>query len=184
MRVCRALMLATGIVAGSLTALSAQQAKNQAKDVLDLVRQSEEGQDVARKAAALKPKFSTVRVVMQLYNARSQGGVGFGAKGGRIERRLIDLDEDGISAEALKKESADLARVAHVNLVAAEITRGFAPDKPFLGRGKKEWDRDLDALKSASNDLLKAVKASDPKAVQSAAAKINHACNSCHDGER
>lgn len=183
MRVCRALMLGMGLFAGSLIAVRAQEAKGTAKVVLDLARESEDGKDVAKKAAALKPRFNSVGLVMRLYNARPQG-IGFGEKGKRIERRLIDLDEDGITAEALKKESADLTRVAHVNLVLAEVTRGFAPEKAAFGRGKKEWERDVDAMKTASAELLKAVKAADPKAVQAAAAKINKACNSCHDGER
>jgi hypothetical protein len=184
MRGCRVLVLGLGLFAVSLIPVSARQVKGTAKEVLDLAGESESGKDVARKAAALKGRFKEVGGAMRLYNARANGGVGYGPKGVRIERRLIDIEEDGLTAEALKKESVELTRVAHVNLVLAEVTRGFAPEKAAFGRGKKEWERDVDAVKAASAELLKAVKAADPKAVQAAAAKINKACNSCHDGER
>lgn len=180
---CRTMLLGLMILAGTLASGRAQAVKDLPKAVLDLAVESEAGKDVSAKTAALKKKFSGVPVVMRLYNARSRGGIGFGSRGVRIERRLIDLGETGIDAETLKKESAELKRVAHINLIMAELTRGFAPAKPFLGRGKKEWERDVDALKTGSNDLLKALTENDPKAVQAAAVKINKACNSCHDGD-
>lgn len=163
----------------------AQQPKpNNAQDVLDLAKEVAAGNDVAAKAATLSKRFKTVEIGMRLYNPRGRGGIGFGPKGMAIERKLIDVGEKGISAETLKKEADELIRVAHVNLVLAEVTRGFAPAKPFLGRGKKEWERDVDAVRTASKELVKAVEASDPKAVQAAATRINNACNSCHDGAR
>jgi hypothetical protein len=121
---------------------------------------------------------------MRLFNPRSSGGLGFGPRGVAIEWKLLDLGDAGISAEALKKEAADLRRVAGVNLVLAEVTRGFAPEKPFLGRGKKEWERDVEALKAGSQELLKALQAGSPKDVQAAAGRINNACNNCHDGKK
>jgi cytochrome c556 len=101
-----------------------------------------------------------------------------------IEQKLIDLGKRELSAEALKKESADLTRLAHINQVVGEMTRSYAPARPFLGRGKKEWEQDVTALKKASQDLLKAVKASDPRAVKAAVSRINAACNSCHGDSR
>lgn len=165
----------------------AQQAKDKdrTKAVVDLASQSASGKEVAKKAASLKKLFPEVRTAMQLYNARKDGGIGFGDQGKRgIERTLVDLEEDGISKEMLSKLAPDLTRAAHLNLVLMEITRGFAPDKPFLGRGKKEWDRDVQLVLEGSRQLLKAVKAQDPKAVQAAAVQINKGCNNCHDGTR
>jgi hypothetical protein len=166
-----------------LAAGHAQDAKSPAREVLALARESEEGKDVTKKAAALKKHFARVRAAMNLYNPRSRNGIGFGSRGVAIERKLVELEEEVPSAETLKKESAELTRVAHLTLVMAEITRTFAPDKPFLGKGKKEWERDVDAMKAASQELLKAIKDSSPKAVQTAAARLNNACNNCHDGK-
>ena len=63
----------------------------------------------------------------------------------------------------------------------AEVVHRFAPAKPVLGRGKKEWERDVEALMAGSRSLLKAVKANDPEAAKATAVQINNACNSCHD---
>jgi hypothetical protein len=162
----------------------AQDAKNPWKEVVELAREAEAGKDVAKKAAALKKRFASARAAMRLYNPRTQGGLGFGPREVGIEAKLVELGDDGISAETLKKESADWKRVAGINLVMAEVIRGFAPDRPFLGRGKKEWERDADAWKSATGDLLKAMESGSPKDVQAAAARINNACNNCHDGKK
>jgi hypothetical protein len=183
---CRGLVLGLAVVAAALTAGRAQDAKSLGQEVLELARESAAGKDVAKGAQALGKRFGSARAAMRLYNPRSSrnGGIGFGPRGLAIERRLIDLGEQATSAQTLKKESAELTRVAHVNLVMAEVLRGFAPAKPFLGRGKKEWEQDLEAMKVGSRGLLKALEAGDPKAVQAAAARINNACNSCHDFER
>src|SRR5262245_46002658 len=167
-----------------LAAAPAQEVKGPAQEALELARESEAGKDITKGSAALAKRLGGVQAAMRLYSPRSRGGVGLGARGVGIERRLVDLGEDGITAEALKKESADLTRLAHVNLVVAEATLAFAPAKPFLGRGKKEWGRDLGEVKEASRVRLAAVKAGDPKAVQGAAARVNDACNRCHDGAR
>ena len=170
------------VAAVLLTAAPAQEVKGPAKAALELARESEAGKDVAKGAAALAKRLGGVQAAMRLYSPRSRGGVGLGPRGVGIERRLVDLGEDGITSEGLKKESTDLTRLAHVNLVVAEATLAFAPAKPFLGRGKAEWGRDLGEVKEASRALLKAVEAGDPKAVQGAAVRVNNACNRCHDG--
>jgi hypothetical protein len=181
---CRRLAFAGVVVLAGLVAGRAQDAKGPAKEVLELAREADAGKDVAARAAALKKRFGNVRGAMRLFNPRSAGGLGFGARGVAIEHKLLNLEEAGISAEVLKKETAHLRQIAQVNLVLAEITRGFAPEKPFLGRGKKEWERDVDALKTASKELLKALQAGSPKDVQAAAGRINNACNNCHDGKK
>jgi hypothetical protein len=179
-------MLLFGLLAllGVLTTGHTQQARGPWKDVVELAQKADTDKDVAKKAAALKKRFANARAAMQLYNPRSQGGLGFGPREVGIEAKLVSAGEDGIDAETLKKEAAEWKRVARINLVMAEIMRGFAPEKPFLGRGKKEWERDIDAWKSASRGLLKAVEDGSPKEVQAAAARINTACSNCHDGKK
>jgi hypothetical protein len=183
MSCCRGLALILGAL-GVLAAGRAQDVKDPGKEVLELAKEAEAGKDVARKAAALKKRLGSVRAAMRLFNPRSSGGIGHGPRGVAIEWKLLDLGDAGITTEELKKESAELRRIAQINLVLAEITRGFAPEKPFLGRGKKEWERDVEAMKTASGSLLKALEAGSAKDVQAAAARINNACNSCHDGKK
>src|SRR5262245_44632330 len=104
----RFMILVVAVVLAARMDAVAQMVKGKAKDVLDVAKESEDGKDVTKKAAALKKGFGNVRGPMAMYNARARGGIGFGAKGSGIERRLIKLGEDGLSAEALKKEAADL----------------------------------------------------------------------------
>jgi hypothetical protein len=184
MNCCRGLLLGAAAALAMLAAGRAQDAKSSGKAVLDLAREAEAGKDVAKKAAALRNRFRTAAAAMRLYNPRSRGGLGFGPRGDGIEGKLVDLGEQVLADATLKKESAELKRVAGINLVMVEITRGFAPEKPFLGRGKKEWERDLEALKKAAVDMAKAVDAGSPKDVQAAAVRINNACNNCHDGKK
>jgi hypothetical protein len=180
----RSLVFGIVLLAATLTVGRGQDAKGPWKDVVELAQQADTDKDVAKKAAALKKRFANARAAMRLYNPRTQSGLGFGPRAVGIEARLVETGEDGISAETLKKESAEWKRVARINLVMAEIIRGFAPAKPFLGRGKKEWERDVDAWKTASRGLLKAIEDGFPKEVQAAAARINNACNNCHDGKK
>lgn len=184
MNCCRGLLL--GIVAAviALAGGQAQEIKGPGKDVVDLAREAEEGKDVSKKAAELRKKFGNIRTLMRLYNPRTSGGLGIGPKGDGIEGKFSDLGDDGITAAALKKEAAEVVRMASINLVVMEIVHGLAPEKPFLGRGKKEWDRDAEAVKAGSRNLLEAVKAGDPKAVKAAATRINTACVSCHEGKK
>ena len=171
------------LLAGALAGW-AQELKGPAKAALELAREAEAGKDVTKGVPALSKQLGGVGAAMRLFEPRSRGGVGVGAKGAGVERRLTDLAEDGLTAEAMKKEAADLTRLAHLTAVVAEATHAFAPTKPFAGRGKKEWDRDLTAVKAGSRDLLKAVRDGDPKAARSAADRVNKACTSCHDGAR
>jgi hypothetical protein len=180
---CRGLVLCLAMAVCVLTAGRAQGVKGPGKEVVELAQQAEAGKDVDKKAGELKKRFGGVRQAMNLFNPRERGGIGFGARGIAIEHQLSALEEKSLSAETLKKESAQLVRLAHVNLVMAEITRGFAPAKPFLGKGKKEWNRDVEALKTAARSLLKAIEAGSPRDVQAAAKRINTACGNCHDGK-
>jgi hypothetical protein len=170
------------IALGVLTATHGQAMKQSWKAVVELAKEADTDKDIAKRAAALK--FGSARAAMQLYNPRTQGGLGFGPREVGIEAKLVELGDDGINAETLKKESDEWKRVARINLVMAEIIGRFAPAKPFLGRGKKEWERDVQAWKTASQSLLKAIETGSPREVQAAAARINNACNNCHDGKK
>lgn len=152
------------------------------KEFLALVGEVESGKDVSKQATALGKKFGGVRTTMNLYNSKAHGGIGFGVKGTGMEARLVALEEKGITDEVLKAEAKELKKLAQITVVMSDALRGYAPAKPFLGRGKKEWDGDLETMKSGAQELSKAIAANDPKAVKAAATRINNACNRCHDG--
>jgi hypothetical protein len=133
----RGIMLGIVAALGVLAAGRGQGMKQSWKDVVELAQQSDTDKDIGKKAAALKKRFNTARVAMQLYNPRTQGGLGFGPRSVGIEAKLVELGDDGIDAETLKKESAELKRMARINLVMAEIVGGFAPAKQFLGGARR-----------------------------------------------
>lgn len=180
----RCLLLSTAVVLCSLMAGVAQELKGPAKEAVDLAGQAESGKDIAESIKKFRERFGGVRAAMNVFNPRQRGGIGFGTKGISIEGKLINLEKKELAADQLKSESAELTRVAHVAVIMADVFRDLAPSKEFLGRGKKEWVEDTDAMKAGSQSLLKALKAGDPKAVKEAATKINNACNRCHDGKK
>jgi hypothetical protein len=150
-------------------------------EVLALVREAEAGKDFAEKAARAGKRYGRVTTIMRVYNPTTEGGIGFGPeKGDSLEQKLLDLARRELTPDRLKKESAELARLAHINLVVAEMIRPHAPLEPVAGRGKKEWDQDVENLKKVSRGLLEAVRASDPAAVRAAAFRINRTCDRCH----
>ena len=98
-----------------------------------------------------------------------------------VEAKIIALQrtERGPSAAVLKKEAADIIKLAEVNMAMAEIAKPYFT-KAAEGKGKKDWDKWLDEQKKASEDLIKAVKASDSKAVAKAAKELLASCTDCH----
>jgi hypothetical protein len=155
------------------------------KDILDLTKTIESGKKdaVANKVAAIR-KGHDLDSLMKIYQIHEKGGLGYGekpdAKSG-VEAKIIALQRNprGPSPAVLKKESADLLKLAYVNIAMAEIAKPFF-NKPMEGKGKKEWDGWLDDQKKASEDLVKAVKAEDSKAVAKAAKALLDSCTDCH----
>jgi hypothetical protein len=155
--------------------------KEQPKSVLELARLAEEGEDIVKPAAGMKSQYKQLKDIMESYKSRTRKGIGFGPKSpdDGIETKIIALGKQAPTAAALKKERAELIRLAHVNIAVSELARHFVPE-PKDGKGKKDWQKHCDDLKKTSQDLVKAVKASDTKAVQKAAAGIQGTCNRCH----
>src|SRR5438477_9473010 len=103
---------------------------------------------------------------MHGYKTKQKRGIGHGSnpKHG-IETKIIALGKRALPAGTLDKESRELIRMAYVNIAIAEIAKHYAPAKPKGGKGKKDWEAHLADQKKSSQDLIKAVKAKDPKAV-------------------
>jgi len=157
------------------------------KDVLDVTKAVEDGKGdkaIQAKAKAIKAKGIDLDDLMAVYKTRRKGGLGFGAKpadDSGIEKKIAELQRNarGPAPAALKKDSEDLVKMAHVTQAMAEITRPhFA--KPMNGKGKKDWDNWLDDQEKASKDLIAAVRAMNPKAVAQAAKKLQDSCTECH----
>jgi hypothetical protein len=173
------------LLAGSV-ALSQDKSEKSPGSLVELAKLSEEGQDVSKAAEALKEKYKELKNVMSGYKSRARKGIGTGPASPEdgIETKIIALSKQAPTAATLKKEKADLLRVAHVNVAVSEMARLYKPKKARQGKTRKDWLKYCDDLKQGAEDLIKAVKANDPKAVQRGAAALQAACNRCHEDFR
>jgi soluble cytochrome b562 len=174
------------LLAGSVAVC--QEKQKDPTSLLDLAKLSEEGHDVAKPAEALSQKVKELKTVMASYKSRARKGIGTGpaSPDDGIETKIIALGKQAPSASSLKKEKekAELVKIGHVNLAVSEMARHYKPKKMREGKGRKDWLQYCDDLKQGADDLLKAVKAGEAKAVQRGAAAMQSACNRCHEDFR
>jgi len=153
---------------------------------LDLVKIIEDEKakkdDVSTKVAAIR-KAHELDHLMKIYKPKESGGIGYAGKEGKengLENKLQSLTRGrGPSAATLKKEEADLLKLARVNLAMAEVVKPYF-NKPMKGKGKKDWEKYADDQKAGAEDLIKAIKAHDQAAVKKAAEKLIGSCTDCH----
>jgi hypothetical protein len=173
--------LALSLVVGLTALAGADEVSDARKEIVDLAREVEGGKDVSAKAAALPKKYDDLETVMTIYKTRARGGLGFGPKAAYgIELKIRDLNKEALSPATLQKESAELLRMAYINLAMAEIVKHY-PVKAKNGKGKKDWDQHLEDQKKAAKELIASVKARDPRALKKAADSLDTACVRCHN---
>jgi hypothetical protein len=157
------------------------------KDILALAADiaADKKIDPAR-AAAIRKKYEDLNHLMIGFKPRDKKGIGIGPKGAGdgIELKLNNLGKRKLSPMQLAKESKELLRMASINLAYAEIVYHYAPAKPKLGKGAKEWKQYTAEMKMANREFINAVKAGKPDLVKTAANNINNTCNSCHSDFR
>ncbi len=154
------------------------------KDIVDLAKDVESGKIDPKRAAAIRKKYEDLQDVMTVFKPRGKVGLGVGpvAEFDGIEIKLRNLRRGALSKAALDKESADLIKMAYVNLAAAEIVEHYAPAKKNKeGKSAKEWKQHTADWKKASKEFVDAVKKKNPAAVKKAAGSIDEACVSCHN---
>ena len=120
---------------------------------------------------------------MIVFKPRDKKGIGVGPRGpgDGIEFKLNNLGKRKMAKAQLRKESAELLKMAYINLAMAEITPHYPP--PRLRRNKKgvkEWWQYTADWKTGTKAFLSAVKKGEPEAVKKAANSITNACNGCH----
>jgi hypothetical protein len=163
------------------------QANNKANDdIVDLAKEIEKGADekaVAKKVAEIKKNHEELGTIMTAYKPKAKGGIGYGEKGVSIEIKLGDMEKNrGIAPATLKKEEAELVKMAYVNIAIAEIAKAYPQKKG--GKGEKEWNKHNDDQKKAAMELIAAIKGGEQNAVKNAAKKLNAACYDCHGNFR
>jgi hypothetical protein len=192
------LFLAGAIVALALWGVSAPAADEKSpNDTIDKLAETLQKDPAAAKkqAGELANKIDTDDL-MSVLNKRKksgEGGFGFGPKptgemDDSIEKKvefLGDPKEASLSADQLAKESADLQklnqRVAAVALVvAAKPAPKTVGGKAVPEKDLKKWAEFAEIMAKSTTELNKAIKEKDPKAVKTAAARMDGACKGCH----
>jgi hypothetical protein len=163
--------------------------KQQAKDVAAarvMIQKLLEmcGQDQAREAPKLAKCFELGSVHHAAFKPRSKGGLGIGDKPGAIEPdsielKIVALAKKAPDPERLAREAPDLIRAAEVTRAVAELTPYWARETSGA-RDREDWMRFSAEMKKGSEELIKAIKSGDPKAVHKAATNLNSACVNCH----
>ncbi len=118
--------------------------------------------------------------VMKSFKLRDKDGWGVGpkatgAKDDGIEARIQNLSKKSPGKADLEKQQKDLVQMANRSAAIAEVALA-KPPKPNL----KDWKEWSEKMSKSSQELAKAVKDADPKAVKSAAADLAGTCTDCH----
>jgi cytochrome c556 len=141
--------------------------------------------DVPGLAKVLNDKTDLKHVMWAAFKPRSKGGLGVGAKAGTvkpdgIEYKLNDMTKGPLPAARLEKESADLIRMAQTAQAIAEIAEMNTPKKDEGKKKVVDWKKFTKEQKDGAQEVIDAVNANNPKAVQAAATKLYGSCTSCH----
>jgi len=183
--------LALVILAGRGSSALAQkeedkEVKEAQKDILKLAKDIEAAKKVD--TAAIRKKYEELEPIMHAFKPFAKGGIGFDQKKGPedgIEVKIQNLAKDSISAGTLRRDKANLIKIAQVNIAIGRIAQHYAPEKPKPGgKGPKDWKKYNDDMIKAAQDFIKAAKAEDPAKLKAAATEINSACNKCHSDFR
>jgi cytochrome c556 len=161
----------------------AQKATEALQKLIDAVVAKQ--QDIPALAKALNDKTDLKHVMWSAYKPRSKGGLGVGAKAGAvkpdgIEYKLNDMTKGPLPAARLEKESPDLIRMAQAAQAMVEIAEINTPKKDDGKKKVADWKKFNKDQKDGAQELIEAVNANNPKAVQAAATKLYGSCTSCH----
>jgi cytochrome c556 len=150
-----------------------------ARDVADLAADLAARKGIREKAAAAAARHH-LRYTMGTFKAEEDGGLGTGQDGGSTEVRIAGLAALELKERELKKQKAELVRIARVASAVGEVAISQGPDRPLSKWKAREWRRYAQDLKQAAVRLESAVDGGAPAAVKAAARRLNNACLNCH----
>jgi hypothetical protein len=142
---------------------------------------------LAKKVAAIKGKYGVDDLMAKVYKPTKRDGIGYDpakrGPGDGIEKRIIDLGtKKELTPAQLQAEKKLLLRVVSYNLAMVEIAKAYVPAKPAGAQNR--WNRFNGEVGDGTKEMIKAVKANDPKALKKAMGKIAAGCNGCHTAFR
>jgi cytochrome c556 len=163
----------------------AAKATDSLKKLIDAIDVMKEAKDVKKAAEDLNKKTDLKHIMWAAYKPREKGGQGVGDKPGTIkpdgvEAKIISMSKKELPEAQLKKESADLIKMAEVAKAMGEIAE---LNTPLKNDGKKkiaDWTKYNELQKKSANDLVEAVKAGKADKVLDATKNLYSSCTNCH----
>jgi hypothetical protein len=143
-------------------------AKTQAKAIADASRKAAGGGDEG------------LKFVMRAYKPRAKGGIGVGAKGESIELKIIGLSKRALPKAEVGKQKGDLEQIAKISKAISEVTHHYTPKGKKPGKDPKDWTKYTDEMTKGAEELARAVKSGDARAIKTAATNLNASCTNCH----
>ena len=151
-----------------LKEMNGEAAKAQAKAIADASRKAAGGGDEG------------LKYVMRAYKPRAKGGIGVGPKGESIELKIIGLSKRALPAAEVGKQSKDLEEIAKISKAISEVTYHYTPKGKKPGKDPKDWTKYTDEMKKGADELARAVKSGNARAIKTAATNLNASCTDCH----
>jgi hypothetical protein len=142
-------------------------AKSEAKAIADASRKAADGADEG------------LKYVMRAYKPRAKGGIGVGAKGESIELKIIGLSKRALPAAEVGKQKGDLENIAAISKAISEVTHYYTPKKK-PGKDPKDWTMYTEEMTKGADELAKATKSGNSRAIKTAATNLNASCTNCH----
>ncbi len=143
--------------------------------------------DAAADPAALKKAAAAIAAkdellpIMWAFKPQAKGGL---VAGQGIELKLIGLGKKALPASALAAQAAELKRMAEISRGIAEVTPDYASKFTKSPKEASQWKGYAEEMKKASDEMLAAVKANNPKSIKDAVNHVNASCNDCHTAFR
>jgi soluble cytochrome b562 len=165
------LALGVWLLAGPGTPAADEDEEAVAKDFQKLVDKVKSGKPITEaEAKEFQKKHDDLEEVMHMFKPPAKGKTD-------IEKRIMDLEEKGISKEQAAREKEELVRGARVARVIAQLLPAYAP--PEAGKAK-DWNRLAREMGKGAEGFEKAAQKGEPEGVKKAAGTLNGSCNECH----
>jgi hypothetical protein len=155
-------------------------------DVDKVAKALQKGEKDAAAKLAKAVKIEDIDEAMSGFKLRTKKGYGVGDKAGAIEPdgielKLNSIEEKGIAAALLKKESDALIQAAYRSAAIAEVAHKHGWGGAVAGKKTKAaWERLSGEMREASVAFAESVKGGNADKVKAAAGKLNSSCSACH----
>jgi hypothetical protein len=156
-------------------------------DKKDMDEMKKQATTLAKKLAEADEGYQGLEPVMNLLKLRKMGGLGVGPKEGvydpdGIEAKVIALAKLKLKPADITKQADDIAQLAQVLTVVAQIADERKPTKKMGDKDPKDWQKWTNEMRDSSIDLAAAIKKAnpDPKEINDISKKLNASCSDCH----